>query len=276
MTISFRSILQAVSNYNRLQSVNDELALQLSTGKRINSPKDDPFLYRRIGAFEAESARYETYLDSIDEGLAVVSHVHDAVGQQIGTLEKMLDIANKVSAGGLSASERNALNEQYEELTEELTAIAEGAGFGGKTYLDGTYKDAGSGFRIATGPEGEVYELTLPNTTAGDDGLDLEDTSVSSTGNANAAIDDLEGALETLSGLQQRLGTGEFILESRSGLMESKQRELDALVEKYQAVDPVRLAAQLDRNKTLQQYTLAAIGSTLDAQRSLVDYLFPQ
>ncbi|WP_309120613.1 flagellin [Paenibacillus sp.] len=276
MTVSFGSILQAVYNYSRLQSANDRLMVQLSTGKRIPSPKDDPYLYRRIHAFEVESARYETYLNAIDEGSAVVSHVHDAVGLQLETLENMRDIANKVSAGGLSSSERSALNEQYEELTEQLKAIAEGTGFGGETYLDGTYSAAGSGYRIATGPGGEYYELTLPNTTAGDDGLDLEDTSVSSTGNANTAVGKLEDAIETLTGLRQRLGTGEFILESRAGLMESKQRELDLLVEKYQAVDPIRLAAELDRNKTLQQYTLAAIGASLDSRQRLVDYLFPR
>jgi len=276
MTVSFGSILQAVSNYNRLQVSNDRLMLQLSTGKRINSPKDDPYLYRKISAFEAESMQYETYLNSIDEGLAVVSHVHDALGQQIDTLQEMLEIANKVKAGGLSANERNALNEQYEQLTGQLNSIAEQTGFGRERYLDGTYANAGSGFRIATGPGGEVYELTFPNATAGDDGLDLEDTSVSSNGNATSAAAKLESAIETLTGVRQRLGTGEFILESRASLMESKQTELDALVAKYQEVDPVRLAAELDRNKTLQQYTLAAIGSAFQSQQSLIEYLFPR
>ncbi|HZG56715.1 flagellin [Paenibacillus sp.] len=274
MTISFASILESISNYQRLQKTNDKLMTQLTTGKRINSPSDDPQLFRRISAYETESASYEMYLDNIDGGLAAASHVQDAVGQQLEMIEEMRKLAERVTAGGLSNGERAALNEQYEELTEELNAIAENAGIGGAKYLDGTYAD--EGLRIATGPNGEFYELTLPNTTAGDDGLDLEDTSISSVGNANAALTSLDAAAETLSGLQQRLGTSEFILESRSNLMESKQTELDKLVAKYQEVDPMKLAAQLDRNKTLQQYALAAVGSAFAMQQSLVDYLFPR
>ncbi|HZG86600.1 flagellin [Paenibacillus sp.] len=275
MTSYFATILRSISNYNRLENVNRTLTMQLSTGKKINSPSDNPFLYRKIQSYEAESAAYESYLDRIDEGAAVVSVVSDAASLQLDTLEKMLEIANQVRAGGLSTGERTALNEQYEKLTEELNEISANAGFDGKSYLDGTYANSGSGFKVATGP-GESYEFLFINATAGSGGLDVESTSVSSVPNANAAVAKLEAAVETLNGFQQRLGTGEFILESRAGLMESKQRELDELVENYQEVDPVRLSAELERNRVLQQYALAAIGSVFASQQNLLDYLFPR
>jgi len=275
MTSYFATVLQSISNYNRLESANRTLTMQLTTGQKINSPSDNPFLYRKIQSYEAESAAYETYLDRIDEGAAVVSVVSDASVLQIETLEKMLEIAEQVRSGGLSANERTALNEQYEELTKELNEISANAGFDGASYLDGTYANSGSGFKVATGP-GESYEFLFINATAGSGGLDVEGTSVGSVANANAAVTKLENAIETLNGFQQRLGTGEFILESRAGLMESKQRELDELVEAYQEVDPVRLAAELERNRVLQQYALAAVGSAFVTQQNLFNYLFPR
>jgi len=275
MTSYFATVLQSISNYNRLESANRTLTMQLTTGQKINSPSDNSFLYRKIQSYEAESAAYETYLDHIDKGAAVVSVVSDASALQIETLEKMLEIAEQVRAGGLSANERTALNEQYEELTKELNEIAANAGFDGASYLDGTYANSGSGFKVATGP-GESYEFLFINATAGSGGLDVEGTSVVSVGNANAAVTKLENAIDTLNGFQQRLATGEFILESRAGLMESKQRELDELVEAYQEVDPVRLAAELERNRVLQQYALAAVGSAFVTQQNLFNYLFPR
>lgn len=274
MSISFSSVLGAVYQYNRLQQANGAIAERLAAGKRYASPSDDPHMYNRISRFEADIARFDTYLQHMDEGLSVVSIASDAVTLQMETLERMLELAEKAGAGGTSASERAAYNEEYQKLLEELDTIAGNATFNGQSLLDGTYGEEGEGFLVSTGP-GESFEIVFGNTTTGNDGLDLDGTQLTSAGQANSAAAKAEEALETLASLRSGYATDEFIIDSRSSLMESKQAELDRLVASYQEIDPVRLSAELDRNQLLQQYALAAIASTYGSQQSLVNLLFP-
>jgi flagellin len=274
MTVQFSAVLQAVSNYNKLQQAGNVLTQQLAAGKRIISPRDNPVLYNRITTFRDDISRFDTYLSNMNEGLSVVSQVQDAVTEQLGVLTKMLGLANESKQGGTSQNERNAYNAEYVKLNDELNNIVNNTTFNSQTLLDGSFATNGSGFMINTG-QNVNYEINFMNTTTASDGLNLDGTSITSNNNANTAITRLEDAIDSLTSMQRSLGTDEFIVESRSTMMESKQTELELLIDKYEYIDPVKISAQLDQNQMLQQYALAAIAYISESRQNMIDYLFP-
>ncbi|MDF2714831.1 MAG: flagellin [Paenibacillus sp.] len=274
MTVQFSAVLQAVSNYNKLQQAGNVLTQQLAAGKRIISPRDNPVLYNRITTFRDDISRFDTYLSNMNEGLSVVSQVQDAVTEQLGVLTKMLGLANESKQGGTSQNERNAYNAEYVKLNDELNNIVNNTTFNSQTLLDGSFATNGSGFMINTG-QNVNYEINFMNTTTASDGLNLDGTSITSNNNANTAITRLEDAIDSLTSMQRSLGTDEFIVESRSTMMESKQTELELLIDKYEYIDPVKISAQLDQNQMLQQYALAAIAYMSESRQNMIDYLFP-
>lgn len=274
MTVQFSAILQAVSNYNNLQKAGNALTQQLTAGKKIISPRDNPVLYNRINTFRDEISRFDTYLNNMNEGLSAVSQVQDAVTEQLDVLAKMLELANESKQGGTSQNERNAYNDEYLKLNAELNNIVNNTTFNSQKLLDGSFATNGSGFMITTG-ENVNYEINFKKTTTASDGLNLDGTSITSNNNANTAITRLEDAIDSLTSMQRGLGTDEFIVESRSTMMESKQTELELLIDKYEYIDPVKISAQLDQNQMLQQYALAAISYMSESRQNMIDYLFP-
>ncbi|TMV52329.1 hypothetical protein FE783_05150 [Paenibacillus mesophilus] len=274
MTVQFSAILQAVSNYNKLQQTGNALTQQLTAGKKIISPRDNPVLYNRINTFRDEISRFDTYLNNMNEGLSAVSQVQDAVTEQLGFLTKMLELANESKQGGTSQNERNAYNAEYLKLNAELNNIVNNTTFNSKPLLDGSFAASGSGYMITTG-QNVNYEINFQKTTTDSDGLNLDGTSIASTNNTNTAITRLEDAIDSLTSMQRSLGTDEYIVESRSTLMESKQTELELLIEKYEYIDPVKISAELDQNQMLQQYALAAIAYLSESRQNMIDYLFP-
>lgn len=272
MSIQFQSILKAVNNYNVLQRTNQSLLEQLSTGKKINSTADNPALFARISNFQREIAQTDIYLQNINEGSTVLSLASDGISKQLDTLGKMLELAGNAQDSGISQNTRNAYQEQFLKLYEELNSIANNTTFNSKKLLDGSFAE--EGLTITTG-KNQTFEITMANTTTGEEGLDLEGISISSKTNAETAYTAIEAAMEKLTSMQGGLGTDEFILTSRAGIMESKQSELESLIEQYQEVDLTKTAAQLNQNQIIQQYALSGISSLLETQQHMAQYLFP-
>lgn len=272
MSIQVHSVLNSINQYNQLQKTNRSLQQQLSTGKRINSPADNPFLFNRIRRFTSEISISDTYLNNMNEGITAISMATEATSQQLNGLQKMLELANQASANGVSQNERNELNTEYEKLYEELNEIVENSTFNTQKLLDGSFAE--TGIMITTGPA-QNYELIVGDTTT--EGLELSShDSITSKQNASQAVTAIESAIDTITQMQSGFGTDEFIIESRAGLLESKQTSLENLIQNYQEVDLLKVASQLDQNKILEQFTLAAISSAFDSQQTLVDYLFPR
>ncbi|WP_248926673.1 flagellin [Paenibacillus hamazuiensis] len=268
MSLQFSSILRAAFNYNQMEKANEVLQRQLTTGKKFSSPADNPSLFTRISRFQREASGYSAYISNIDEGNTVMSIVTDAASRQLSFLQKMLELAQ--NASNSNQNDRDTYNTEYQKLYSELDPIVNNATFNSQKLLDGTY--AATGLMIATGP-GQTYELKIANTTASGLGLSTSG-SISSKNAATTAAANIQNAIVMLTNAQTGFGTDGFILSSRSSIMESKQTELNALVEKYQHVDLVQVSAQLDQNKLIQQYTLAVIASITQSQRDMVKYLF--
>jgi flagellin len=275
VSIQFHSILKSIYNYNQLQKTTDILNRQLTTGKRINSPADNPFLFNRITRFQTELSQFETYFNHINEGISVMSIVTDATSQQLTALQKMLDLADKARQSGISQNTRNSYDAEYQKLYQEIDAIVDKTTYNSQKLLDGTY--ATTGMTLPTGQD-QTFELIIKKTTTASNGLDLvtDGTSIATISDADKAFTAVQDAITTLTNIQSGFGTDQFILESRSSLMESKQTELESLISKYQGVDLVKVSAQLEQNQIIQQYSLAAISSMLHSQQSMIDYLFPR
>lgn len=270
MISPYTSILRTIANLNQLSAKNDVLLQQISTGKKISSPADDPSLYFRLSRYEGELAESSIYLNNIGEGVGLMSTLNGAVQSQMSLLQQMLETASKAQSSTLTSSERSALQDEMDRYVQQLDEIVQSTTSNSKLLLDGSYET--TPFSIITGP-GQNYDIYIPSTDA--QSLQVDNLSLSSKSNSTTAYNKIKNAIDQLNQTQSSFGTDEFILNTRSSLLESKQAGLQSVIDQYQQVDVVKAAAELDRNQLIQQYSLAAIASMQDTSKMLLAYLFP-
>lgn len=154
---------------SRLQDLNSNLNQtqeQISTGKRVNKPSDDPVAAARILKLDQELSRNETY--QRNAGLA-----ENRLQQEESTLASSVDIVQRVREltvqagnGSLSANDRKSISSEIKERLGQLAEITNTRDASGEYIFSGFQgttaafaKDA-SGSWVYQGDEGQrVLEI---------------------------------------------------------------------------------------------------------------------
>lgn len=116
---------------------------KLSTGYRINSAKDDP-------AGLAISKRMRAQIDGLDAatnnantGISVVEIAEGALTEVQNMVQRISELSVKAANGSITDDDRNAINDEVQQLKTEITRISEATEYNGKGLLDGTFEPKG-------------------------------------------------------------------------------------------------------------------------------------
>ncbi len=134
--------LNAQRNLNRSQG---DLAIslqRLSSGLRINSAKDD-------AAGLAISDRMTTQIRGLDQarrnandGISLSQVAEGALQSSTDILQRIRELAIQAMNATNSASDRQALNAEVQQLAQELQRVANTTEFNGQKLLDGSFTSA--------------------------------------------------------------------------------------------------------------------------------------
>ncbi len=110
---------------------------RLSTGLRINSASDD-------AAGLAISARMRSQVDGLEQasrnandGISMIQVAEGAVSEISNILGRMKELAVQSASGTYSATDRTAMNLEFQQLIAEVDRIAKNTTWNGMTILDG-------------------------------------------------------------------------------------------------------------------------------------------
>jgi len=137
------------------------LQQQVSSGKRMLAPSDDPTGAERSVQMRSSLARIAQYADNVERASQELKTLDGLVGDLATAIRSARDIALQAANEALSEDSRASLAQQLEDLTRRIMEIgnAESGGY----YVFAGYKTLTTPF--ATNPGG-----TPPVTYYGDDG----------------------------------------------------------------------------------------------------------
>lgn len=128
----------AVSSLQRRQQDMSDVQQQMTTGKRVSKPSDDPVAAARAERAAASISRSDTDLRTADTSRNVMNLTESALGQAVDLLQSARETMVQAGNGTYSASERQALAAKLSQIRAQLFATAnrsDGAGgylFGGQ------------------------------------------------------------------------------------------------------------------------------------------------
>ena len=111
---------------------------QLSTGKRINSAKDDAAGLAIATRMTSDINGYGVAVQNSNQGMNMAQTADGALNNVSSILQTMRQLAVEASNGTMTAANRQATQSEYKQLSSQIDSIAKTTTSNGINLLDGT------------------------------------------------------------------------------------------------------------------------------------------
>ncbi|EGQ7811640.1 flagellin [Vibrio parahaemolyticus] len=209
MAITVNTNVAALVAQRHLTSATDMLNQsmeRLSSGKRINSAKDDAAGLQISNRLQSQMRGLDVAVRNANDGISIMQTAEGAMNEVTNIMQRMRDLSLQSANGSNSQAERTALQEEVIALNDELNRIAETTSFGGRKLLNGTFGK--SSFQIGAA-SGEAVQIELKSMRT--DGLDMGGFSYVAQGRADSDWQVKENANDLTMSFTNRSGETEKI-----------------------------------------------------------------
>ncbi|HHC6695619.1 flagellin [Vibrio parahaemolyticus] len=209
MAITVNTNVAALVAQRHLTSATDMLNQsmeRLSSGKRINSAKDDAAGLQISNRLQSQMRGLDVAVRNANDGISIMQTAEGAMNEVTNIMQRMRDLSLQSANGSNSQAERTALQEEVTALNDELNRIAETTSFGGRKLLNGTFGK--SSFQIGAA-SGEAVQIELKSMRT--DGLDMGGFSYVAQGRADSDWQVKEDANDLTMSFTNRSGETEKI-----------------------------------------------------------------
>ncbi|XKH01000.1 flagellar hook-associated protein FlgL [Marinobacter nauticus] len=198
---------------NRLQGINSNLVdtqQQISTGKKVNKPSDDPVAAARILKLDQELKRVDTYERNANLADNRLKQEESALASSVDIIQRVRELTVQAGSGSLSTNDRESISAELKERLDQLANITNSRDASGEYIFSGfqgqtpAFAKDGAGDWQYQGDEGQrVLEIddgvTVPISDHGKGifvniakAVSVTDTSDGGTGDAAGYVSGLE------------------------------------------------------------------------------------
>jgi len=239
---------------------------RLSTGKRINSAKDDAAGLAIASSFTSQIRGQSQAIRNANDGIALSQVADGALEEVTNILQRVRELAVQSASGTYATADRTNLQAEVLQLTAQLTAIQAQTNFNG-VLLAAT---AASTVVIQTG-SGTTDTVSL---NVGNVPLAAAITaSVATSAGATTAITTLDTALAAINTQRATLGAGQSRLASVVNTLTNNVTALTDARSRIEDVDFSTETTELAKSQILSQASTALLAQANQSQQGVLQLL---
>ncbi len=223
---------------------------RLGSGKRINSAADDAANLATVQQFlamESGAARGER---NLQDGQGMVRTAEAALGGTSEILGRMRELTMQAQNGTLSDTDRSTIQDEFDQLSAEVTRISESTGFNGRSLLNGDLSGSGA-VQLADGSGSPGVRIEIQGQSASDlgvAGLNIADP---------ASLDRLDAAIDSVSSSRASLGASSNRIDSQVENLRVTQETAAAARSRIEDADYAAETANLTKANILGEAQVA-------------------
>lgn len=153
---------QLLLNLNRNARTMNDTQLQLSSGRKINKPSDDPVGITYSLRYRAELSSNEQYTKNVDSSISWLDYNDTVLGQAGDVVQRLRELTVEASNGTNPQSALDSINQEVMQLKEQLVDISNSK-LNGKYIFNGEKYDS-KPYDFAKGADG-TYDVSQAITT---------------------------------------------------------------------------------------------------------------
>ncbi|WP_306016719.1 flagellin [Oceanicaulis sp. MMSF_3324] len=261
----------ALQNLNQTNKDLQQVQQRINTGLAISSAKDNGGVFAIAQSMRADVAGYKAVGQSLDLAQSTVD-VALAAGEAISDL--LVEMKEKALAGSdssLDTASRNALNEDFKALRDQIGTIVANAEFNGTNLINGTQTGGISALANADGSNTlnvgqEVMSLGGTNVTV------AATASFTTAAAASTLVATIETSLDNLNTALAKLGTGSKSLEVHKSFVGKLSDSLEKGIGNLVDADLAKESARLQSLQVKQQLGTQALSIANSAPSNILGY----
>jgi len=245
---------------------------RLSTGKRINSAKDDAAGLAIATKMTSEIRGLTAAVRNANDGLSVTQVAEGAMGEVSNILQRMRELAVQASSGTVSTSDRTSINAEVTELKTQIGNIASRTSFNGISLLNGS---AATTTKVQVGNNsGETVDVSTASMTLAGLGLGSMATFADATGaGAVAGLALISTALDKVSSARATIGGQQSRLEATVNNLNTTITNLSDARSRIEDADFSTESTALAKNQVLSQASTAMLAQANQSQQNVMSLL---
>lgn len=239
---------------------------RLSTGKRINSSKDDAAGLAIATKMTSEIRGLSAAMRNANDGISLAQTAEGALGEITNIVQRFSELAVQSASGTVQDADRTGIQAEVTQLYSQLTDIANKTSFNGTNLLDGSTAT----LDIQTGTKtGDVVTIALTDATT----LFAAAPDLSTQAGADTALADIEAALTTLTTDRASLGGVQNRLEATISNLTTTVTNLTEARSRVEDADFAEESTALAKAQILSQASTAMLAQANQSQQGVLSLI---
>lgn len=281
------SVRHMNQNLNRF----DKISNQVSTGKQLQRPSDDPFGVSKSMNLKSSIAANEQYQRNLSNASLWLDETDQVINQTVNVLHRAKELAVQGNSETMSAQDREVIAKEIEQLSEQIrqfanTKVNDKYLFNGQKTNQPPYPDQDS-FKANTFDTGAVTFAVADGVTikanvtaeelfgsAEDENnlfKTLENLSTSLRAGEKAPLEAMEKGLERILTTWAEVGAVTQRVEAVENRLKDSNIQLQSMLSKIEDVDYAEAITKLKSEESIYQASLSVTSKII--QSSLVDFI---
>ena len=210
---------------------------QLSTGKRINSARDDSAGLAISETMTAQIRGLDMAVRNANDGISLLQTAEGAMVEQTNMMQRMRELAVQAASDTLSADQKGYVDTEFQNLLTEIDRIGGNTQWNSMNIMDASGGQASGGsfvFQVGANAS-QAITVNIKNMASSGSLSDLASLAVDTASNAGAAITAIDTALGVMATQRATLGGGinqltyasDNLMNISQNATESRSRVLD-------------------------------------------------
>lgn len=257
MGLTINTNVSSLILQNHLKGITAEINTtleRLTTGKKLNSAKDDPSGVGLASKFEAQKRGFVKAQENVQDGLTLLETAEDGLNGILSQLQSFRELALEAASDGIV--DYTQYENGADSFQSSIDLIANTTRFNGTNLLDGS---VGGAFNIHAGASSSAAnridisssinaEVTASGMSVGSVNISLSDQT-----NALAAVDLLDLAIEKVTGQLTKIGSTQNMLDNHLDYLEVMESNMSSAESRIRDADTAKETARLSELQILQQ-----------------------
>lgn len=241
---------------------------RLSTGKRINSAKDDAAGLAIATRMDAKVRGLNQAVRNANDGISLAQTAEGAMGEISNVIVRMRELAVQAANGTSGTTDKTSIQAEVSQLVAQINDIASRTDFNGQTLFN-----AAGSFAIQTGTGASQTVTITFGTALNATGLGVNAVDVSTTAGANTAMTALDTAINTIASERAKIGATQNRLEATVANLTSTATNLTEAKSRIEDADFSAESTKLAASQILSQASTAMLAQANQSSQSVLNLL---
>ncbi len=247
---------------------------KLSSGYKINRAGDNAAGLSISEKMRGQIRGLDQASVNAQDGISLIQTAEGALNETHAMLQRMRELTVQASNDTNASEDRDAIKKELDQLTTEVTRIANETEFNTKKLLNGGLSAASNALNLQVGAnKGQNISFNIGNMRASALGIDKVASGVASYASATANISVLDAAIKKVSDQRSTLGALQNRLEHTIANADNTSENLQAAESRIRDVDMAKEMVKYSKDNILQQAAQSMLAQANQSTQGVLSLL---